>query len=64
MGDQEGGEVRGKVSMKKLFSRRKVKKDGTEGKVGLVAAPGGWAGKGLPRLPCFNVSLLPHRADP
>ena len=25
--------VRGKVSMKKLFARKKIKKDGTEGKV-------------------------------
>lgn len=28
-----GGDIRGKVSMKKLFGRRNIKKDGTEGKV-------------------------------
>jgi hypothetical protein len=29
-----GQDIRGKVSMKKLFGRRNIKKDGTEGKVG------------------------------
>lgn len=28
-----GGDIRAKVSMKKLFGRRNIKKDGTEGKV-------------------------------
>lgn len=28
-----GGDMRGKVSMKKLFGKRNIKKDGTEGKV-------------------------------
>ena len=37
--------VRGKVSMKKLFGRKNLKKDGTEGKVGVS---GLWVGSGLP----------------
>lgn len=35
-----GGDIRGKVSMKKLFGKRNIKKDGTEGKV-----RGGGAGR-------------------
>lgn len=36
MDDGSGGDqdIRGKVSMKTLFGRRNLKKDGTEGKVG------------------------------
>lgn len=33
MGATSAGDVRGKVSMKKLFGRRNIKKDGTEGKL-------------------------------
>lgn len=29
----EGGDIRGKVSMKTLFGKANIKKDGTEGKV-------------------------------
>lgn len=45
-----GGDIRGKVSMKKLFGRRNIKKDGTEGKVrpaaGQQAGRGGWGAGG------------------
>jgi hypothetical protein len=55
MGSSGEGEetVRGKISMKKLFGRKNLKKDGTEGKVGppwvLGGAPRGFsllAGRG------------------
>jgi hypothetical protein len=39
MGDGGEQDVRGKISMKELFGRRNIKKDGTEGKV----SPG-WGG--------------------
>lgn len=37
-------DIRGKVSMKKLFGRRNIKKDGTEGKVGGAWKGVGWQG--------------------
>lgn len=37
--DGAGAEVRGKVSMKKLFGRKNKKKDGTEGKVRCSVGP-------------------------
>jgi hypothetical protein len=36
MGDGGEQDVRGKISMKELFGRRNIKKDGTEGKVSCV----------------------------
>ena len=39
MGNGGEQDARGKISMKELFGRRNIKKDGTEGKVS-------WAGRG------------------
>ena len=64
----DGQDVRGKVSMKKLFGRRNIKKDGTEGKVGGgvggVGVAGGVGAPGCTQAPQASpgrrLAAVPH----